>query len=130
MEGVIRNPGNANHYMQLDVLDQRVRILFDGDEVAASDRAMRMLEVGRRLYPPQYYIPVEDIVGELVQTDKATHCPLKGQACYFDLHGETGVLAGEIAWSYPAPFEFAAPLAGHIAFDPKRVAICVEAATR
>ncbi len=130
MEGVIRNPGNPHHYMQLDVLDQKVRILFEGEEVAVTDRAMRLLEVGRRLYAPQYYIPVEDIFAKLVQTDKATHCPLKGQAAYFDLHGETGVRAGEIAWSYPTPFDFAAPLAGHIAFDAKRVATCVEAAVR
>lgn len=127
MDGVIRNPDNAQHYMQLDVLDQVVRISFEGEEVAVSNRAMRLLEVGRRLYQPQYYIPIEHIAGKLVRTEKSTHCPLKGNAAYFDLSDETGIRAKEIAWSYPEPYDFAVQLAGHIAFDPKRVSTSVEA---
>ena len=43
MDGVIRNPDNAQHYMQLDVLDQVVRITFEGEDLAVSSRAMRLL---------------------------------------------------------------------------------------
>lgn len=114
--------------MQLDLLDQRVRIHLDQTEIAVTDRAIRLLEVGRRIYQPQYYIPVEDIGATLVRSDKATHCPLKGNATYFDLQGEDGqVRARELGWSYADPFDFAEQLSGRIAFDPRRVTTTVEA---
>ncbi len=129
IEGAIHNPSRRDHFMQLDALDQRVTIVWNGREIAVSDRAIRLLECGRRLYPPQYYIPVEDIGARLVRSDRTSHCPLKGNATYFDLHGEDGgAKADDLGWSYAEPYDFAAQLAGHIAFDPRRVTITVEAA--
>lgn len=125
---VIRNPSNPDHFMQLDRLDQRVRVTFGGADIAVSDRAIRLMEHGRRLYQPQYYIPADDIAASLVRSDKATHCPLKGNATYFGLQDEAGRLkADNLAWSYMDPYEFARQLAGRIAFDPLRVSITVEA---
>jgi len=127
-ESAIRNPNNPDHFMQLDRLDQRVRVSLGGEEIAVTDRALRLLEAGRRLYQPQYYIPEQDISARLVKTSKVTHCPLKGDAAHFDVHGDDGPRAHELAWSYPTLFEFADALAGHVAFDPRRVTIVVEAA--
>lgn len=113
--------------MQLDRVQQRVRIFYAGSEIATTDRALRLLEVGRRLYPPQYYIPEGDIVARLVSVDRQTHCPLKGDAAYFDLLADDAATGEAIGWSYPEPLEFASELAGHIAFDPRRVTITIEA---
>lgn len=127
-EGAIYNPSNRTHFMQLDLLDQRVRIVLGEKEIAVTNRAIRLLEVGRRMYQPQYYLPPEDVSGHLVRSDKATHCPLKGNAAYFDLHDDDGqVRARDVGWSYTEPYEFANQLSGRIAFDPKRVTITVEA---
>ncbi len=128
IEGAIHNPANPDHYMQLDRLDQTVRVFYDGEEIAATNQALRLLEAGRRLYQPQYYIPEADISASLVRVSKQTHCPLKGDAAYFDLLGEADTRAESLGWAYPDPFDFASQLAGHIAFDPKRVTITVEAA--
>ena len=87
---------------------------------------MRLLEVGRKAYAPQYYIPREDISAALVRTDKSTHCPLKGDASYFSIVDAEG--GEEIGWAYESPFDFASPLAGHIAFDLRRVSIAINAA--
>lgn len=127
-DDVIRNPSNPDHFMQLDRLDQRVRVTLDGADIAASDRAIRLLEHGSRLYQPQYYVPTDDIAAILVRSDKATHCPLKGNATYFNLQDDDGLLqADNLAWSYVDPYEFAGQLSGLVAFDPRRVSITVEA---
>jgi uncharacterized protein (DUF427 family) len=128
IQGAIQNPSHPNHFMQLDLLDQTVRITLDGEEIAVTGSALRLLEVGRRMYQPQFYIPAEDISATLVKTSKSTHCPLKGDAAYFDLHDDSGhVRASELGWSYPTPFEFADQLSGRVAFDPRRVTITIEA---
>ncbi|MCR9139248.1 MAG: DUF427 domain-containing protein [Alphaproteobacteria bacterium] len=125
----IRNPSNHDHFMQLDRLNQRVRIAFDGMDIAVSDGAIRLLEHGRRLYQPQYYVPHADIDVQLVRSDRATHCPLKGNATYFSLRDEDGqVTADNLGWSYEDPYDFAVALSGYVAFDPQRVSITVEAA--
>lgn len=126
IEGSIQNPSNPRHYMQLDPVGQTLRIHFGEVLVAESDRAMRMLEVGKRAYAPQYYIPHQDVCVSLTRTAKSTHCPLKGDASYFTIDGLNG--AEEIGWGYETPFDFAAQLSGHLAFDLRRVSITIDAA--
>ena len=126
LEGAIQNPSNPRHCMQLDPVGQTLRIHFDDLLVAESDQAMRMLEVGKRAYAPQYYIPRHDVRVALTRTARSTHCPLKGDASYFSIDGAGG--AEEIGWSYETPLDFAAQLSGHLAFDLRRVAITIDAA--
>ena len=127
IEGAIHNPSNPRHFMQLDPVGQTVRIRFGDLLVAETEGAVRMLEMGKCAYAPQYYIPREDISVALTRTDKSTHCPLKGDASYFTIDGADG--AQEIGWAYETPFDFAAQLAGYIAFDLRRVSITIDAAT-
>ncbi|WP_419910907.1 DUF427 domain-containing protein [Hoeflea sp.] len=129
IEGAIHNPSHPQHFMQVDKMDQKVCVSFGDIRLAETGRALRLLEVGRRIYQPQYYIPREDVPVNLVKTEKSTRCPLKGQASYFSIVDETGEeLAAEIGWSYEEPFDFAELISGYIAFDPRRVTITVEAA--
>ncbi|MEM6462153.1 MAG: DUF427 domain-containing protein [Pseudomonadota bacterium] len=125
MTDAIYNPSNPKHFMQLDAIDQTVRIMFAGETVARTRRAMRLLESGKRLYAPQYYIPLEDISVPLSRTHRTTHCPLKGDASYFSIADVAG--AEEIGWAYERPFEFAARLSDHIAFDLRRASIVIDA---
>ena len=126
IEGAIQNPANPRHYMQLDPVGQTLRIHFGAVLVAESDHAVRMLEVGKRAYAPQYYIPRQDVCVALSRTTKSTHCPLKGDASYFTIDGLDG--AEEIGWAYETPFDFATQLSGHLSFDLQRVTITIAAA--
>lgn len=126
IEGAIHNPSNPRHMMQLDPVGQTLRIHFGDVLVAESDRAMRLLEIGKRAYAPQYYIPRQDVCVALTRTARSTHCPLKGDASYFTIDGLDG--AEEIGWGYETPLDFAAQLSGHLAFDLRRVSIAIDAA--
>jgi len=120
----IHNPNEPRHFMRIKPVSSCVRILREGRLLAESERALRVLEVSRDLYDPVLYLPREDVVTKLAGADKRTHCPLKGDARYFDLCGDNeAVEAAEIAWSYEETFDFAAELKDLIAFDSKQVVI-------
>jgi len=120
----IHNPGEARHFMKLKPVDRRVRVLREGQLLAESEKAVRLLELGRDFYDPTLYFRPEDVRARLVKTARSSHCPLKGDAVYFDLVDENGtVLQPEIAWSYPEPFGFASGLEGLIAFYGNQVTV-------
>ncbi|MEM7056053.1 MAG: DUF427 domain-containing protein [Pseudomonadota bacterium] len=123
-EGTIFNPGNRWHFMRIKPFTGTVRILKEGQILAVSANAVRLIEVGRSFYDPVFYLPKDDISARLIQNDAATHCPLKGDATYFDLEGDaTPPSAPGIAWSYPRPVDFAADIAGRVAFYANQVII-------
>jgi uncharacterized protein (DUF427 family) len=98
----------------------RVRILIDGHAIADTSAALILRENG---LPPVHYIPREDVeMGFFGKTDFHTTCPLKGEASYYTAFFEGHVL-DNVAWSYELPLEEVDEIAGHLAFDPKRVAI-------
>jgi len=117
--GTIHNPANAAHFMRLKPVSGLVRVMRDGAVLAESRNAIRVIEVGRDFYDPMIYLPRADVSVELVSNPLRTHCPLKGDAVYFDLSGDVAVT--KVAWSYVEPFDFAAEIAGLIAFDPQHV---------
>ena len=117
VKGAAHNPAEPRHFMRIKPVTRRVRVLRDGAVLAESTSAMRLLEVGKDLYDPVIYFPRQDVSDALKKNTHSTHCPLKGDAAYFDLQGDDGaVLAERIAWSYEAPFDFASDLAGLVAF--------------
>lgn len=81
-------------------------------------KSQRALELKEGSYPPVTYVPREDIdMSRLVQTEKATTCPWKGQASYYSVQMDGGVLDNAV-WSYEDPITDVAPIAGHLAFYP------------
>ena len=97
---------------------KRVRVTLGGAVVAETSRALTLREAS---YPPVHYIPRADVAaGALERTERATHCPYKGDASYFSVTGG-GKAARDAAWSYEAPFPAVAAIAGHLAFYPDRV---------
>jgi uncharacterized protein (DUF427 family) len=104
----------------------RVRVLFEGHDIADSDDVVVVRETGR---PPTRYFPRKDVfMVFLRQTDKITRNPDKGEARYFTIYRDQH-LVENMAWSYEAPNARFADIAGRIAFYPEHVEIQVAGRT-
>ena len=101
------------HTLYLEDSPRRVRVVFNGETVADSRRVKLLHETG---HLPVYYFPEEDVrVDLLEESDRATHCPFKGDASYWSVRVDDKV-AENAVWSYREPIDSAAPLTGLIAF--------------
>jgi uncharacterized protein (DUF427 family) len=103
---------------RLEETPKELRVVFAGEEVARTTRALRVLETS---HPPTYYIPLEDVrEGLLAPAAGQSFCEWKGAASYYDL-----VLgdhrAERAAWTYPDPTPRFQALRGHVAFFLPRV---------
>lgn len=97
---------------------RRVRVEFNGEVVAESDRALRVLETGN---PPTIYIPPEDVREDLLRpAEGKTVCEFKGTASYQHVAAGDRV-AESAAWRYRRPNERYAELRDHVAFYAGRV---------
>lgn len=97
---------------------RRARVLHEGQAIAESTRALRVLETAS---PPTIYLPREDVTVELLQpTAGHTVCEWKGQATYFDVKHEGGS-AERADLTYGDPKQAYAQLRDLIAFYPARV---------
>ncbi len=123
VEGAVHNPDDPRHFMRIKPARRRLRVFFNGDLIAETTGAVRVLEAGRDLYDPAWYLPRDAVIAPLGRHKASTHCPIKGDAVYFDLLQAPGgeVLAEKIAWSYQTPISAAAPLAGMVSFYSDRL---------
>ena len=99
----------------------RIRVLFSGEKVADSTRALRLLETS---HPPSYYIPPEDVRQELLTlAHGSSYCEFKGKAQYWTLRqgAQTGRPA---AWSYASPLPAYRELQDHWCFYAGRGLEC------
>lgn len=79
---------------------RRVRVVFAGETVAETTRAVRVLETS---HPPGYYIPIADWDADaLAPADGSSVCEWKGVARYWDVRAG-GRTARRAAWGYPQP---------------------------
>ncbi|NDJ75349.1 MAG: DUF427 domain-containing protein [Chloroflexi bacterium] len=100
---------------------KRIRVEVDGETIAETTRALRVLETS---HPPVYYIPPEDVQSELLsQTRRRTFCEIKGAASYWTLRVGERVIE-DVAWSYADPSPGFESLSGYLAFYPSRVDAC------
>src|SRR5262249_48122549 len=94
---------------------RRIRVMFEGQEVADSGDALVVREPGRS---PVHYFPRKDVeMAILGQTARRTLPPTKGVATYFTIFRNAFVVENAI-WSFenpPTPYE---AIAGRIAFQP------------
>lgn len=110
-------PG-PEHPIAITPATERVRVIFNGEIVADTRRALVLREAS---YKPVYYVPRDDAQMALLQrTSHATHCPYKGDASYYSI-SVNGRTAENAIWSYEAPFPAMAAIKGHLAFYPSRV---------
>lgn len=117
-------PENVWDYPRPPLLEPtplRLEVVVAGETVAATTRALRVLETS---HPPTYYLPPDDVRMELLEPNaRRSFCEFKGDAVYWDIVvGETRRAAA--AWSYPEPFETFAALRDHLAFYAQAADLC------
>ncbi|MEB3291478.1 MAG: DUF427 domain-containing protein [Leptolyngbya sp.] len=100
---------------------RRIRVIFNGEVIADSCQAKRVLETS---HPPVYYLPPEDVQMAYFQpTPKATFCEWKGLATYYTIAvGDRQVENG--AWAYPEPTAPFQAIAHYIAIYPGKMEAC------
>lgn len=102
-------------HITITAISEPVTVTVGGMTLGESHRALELKEGS---YPPVTYVPREDIdMSRLVRTERATTCPWKGQASYFSVRTDSGVLDNAV-WTYEDPIPDVAPIAGHLAFYP------------
>ncbi|OGA11262.1 MAG: hypothetical protein A3D95_15075 [Betaproteobacteria bacterium RIFCSPHIGHO2_12_FULL_69_13] len=106
--------------METKPAEERVRVTFNGEVIADTRDAIRMVEAmeGSTVAPVVYYIPRKDVkMDRLVRTTHRSYCPFKGHASYYSLAGgpENAV------WSYEQPYDEMLAIKEHLAFYPDKV---------
>lgn len=123
-------PENVQHYPRppaLEPVGQRLSVWFGGQEIAATDAGVRVLETH---HAPSYYLPPGDIRdGVLLPAGGGSLCEWKGRARYWDV-AAGGCVAARAAWSYDAPSPRFRPIAGYVAFYPGPMDACFVGAER
>ncbi len=116
-----KSPGferKPDYALTMEPAGKLVRVIFAGEIIATSDRAVVMHE-GQ--YDPVYYVPSEDVrLDMLRRSDHSTHCPFKGDASYWSIE-VGGSNVKNAVWSYENPFDEVAEIAGALAFYPDKV---------
>jgi uncharacterized protein (DUF427 family) len=105
---------SSGHWMHAEVSPRRVRIVFGGDTVADSKRAV-LLREAKCL--PVYYFPQQDIRMEFMQpSGRRTRDEHKGEAVYWTLRADSKT-AENAAWSYADPPPACRAIKDHFAFE-------------
>jgi uncharacterized protein (DUF427 family) len=101
--------------------DGEVRIVHDGAVLAATRRAVRVLETSQ---PPAFYVPADDVAMDRLEASSGRSvCEWKGVASYWSLQSTSGVV-DDVAWSYPQPAAAFASITGHLAFYAQKLDEC------
>lgn len=109
---------SAPKSLTIEAAPKRFRVFLGGQVVVDSVACRMLFETGHQ---PVLYFPRQDIApGALKPSDHRTTCPQKGEASYWTVSAG-GVTAADGAWSYDAPKPEVAGLAGHVAFDWKKM---------
>ena len=92
---------------------RRIRAELAGETVVDSRHAKLLHEAGLL---PVLYFPADEVRTDLFHpSDKASHCPWKGEASYWsvDVNGHT---VEDAVWEYREPNEDAPPIKGYFSF--------------
>jgi uncharacterized protein (DUF427 family) len=93
---------DPGHTIELQPHTGSARILWNGQVIAKSDHALKLLE---RNHDAVFYFPQSDVsLDVLERTDHATHCPYKGDASYWTLRSGDSA-ADNAVWAYESPID-------------------------
>jgi uncharacterized protein (DUF427 family) len=107
-----------DHRIEIVPNRHRVRVIHYGVTVADTQHALTLHETG---LPDVTYFPREDVnMARLKRSDHTSTCPYKGQASYFHLQTEDGLVENAV-WTYEEPLDTAAAIKGYLAFYASRV---------
>jgi uncharacterized protein (DUF427 family) len=109
-------------YHRIDVLhtDRHIRVSLDGELLAETTGAMALFESN---LPARWYIPRQDVVAELQDSDTVTHCPYKGAAGYHSISLDSGGDGRDLIWFYTDPLPEAARIKDLVCFFNEKVDI-------
>lgn len=108
----------GEHRIEIAPNRRRVRVIHFGVTVADTQAALTLSETG---LPDVFYFPSADVnMARLERSTHTSHCPHKGDASYFHLRTENGVVENAV-WSYETPFEAVQQIRGYLAFYASRV---------
>ncbi len=114
---LVKIPG-PDHPITIEAAPARVKVRVAGLTLADSVRALVLREAN---YPPVYYVPAADVdMSQLQASSHTSYCPYKGDCSYYDI-AAGGERSRNAVWSYQAPYDAVAAIAGHMAFYPDRV---------
>jgi uncharacterized protein (DUF427 family) len=117
-ERVVPGPGQESVWdyprpPRVEPVPERIRVIVDGDVLADTIRAQRVLETAG---PPVYYIPPDDVrLDRLGRSPHWSVCEWKGEATYHT-YERAGRRIDNLAWSYERPNPGYESIAGHLAF--------------
>jgi len=110
----------------LQAVPQRIVIILDGQVIADTTDAFRVLETH---HAPTYYLPRSGVTATLLPAAGSSSCEWKGVARYYDV-AFGAVTARRAAWAYDRPTAGFAPIAGYIAFYASQMEACFVAKER
>ncbi len=102
------------HYAVIDPYLRKLTLSYCGQTVVETTKALILKEVGKTVYNPVFYVPKEDVVMALNPEDRSSHCPIKGDASYWNMDDVTD---DYFAWSYEEPLPRAKKIKGYMAFN-------------
>lgn len=118
-------PHLRDPYHRVDVYEssRRVTVRAGGSVVARTDRPKMLFETS---LPVRVYVPRADVLpGVLVESEKRTQCPYKGEAAYFSVAVD-GTRIDDGAWSYDTPLPEAQKVTGDVCFVADEIDVDVE----
>ncbi|WP_344837519.1 DUF427 domain-containing protein [Kribbella ginsengisoli] len=104
-ERLVGHPREPYHRVAARQSSRTVRVERDGQVLAESSRPTLVFETS---LPTRFYLPREDFVIDLVESDRVTTCAYKGRATYYG--------SDSLLWSYLEPLKEARELAGLVSF--------------
>jgi uncharacterized protein (DUF427 family) len=106
------------HAITIEKNPHRIRVKCNGAVIADTRRAL-VLKEGP--VPPMNYIPREDVqMSYLQRTNHSTHCPFKGDACYFSV-SVNGKTIENAVWTYETPIDAVARIKNYLAFYSEKM---------
>ena len=106
---------------KLELTNKHLKIVFNGEIIAETNRAYRVLETS---HPPVYYIPPEDVrMDFLTAAGGSSFCEWKGRAGYYDLT-VGGRIVKNAAWFYDNPTDRFKLIENYPAFYPSKMDAC------
>ncbi len=120
VHGHLRDP---YHRVDVRATNVKVRIVVEGEIVAASRRSKLLSETG---LPNRFYVPPEDVRIDLLEPSaKHTVCPYKGTASYRTLRVGNRRIA-DAAWFYAEPLENALKIRDYLCFLAEGIEIEID----
>lgn len=106
---------------RLEPVPERIRIEFNGETVADTLGAFRVLETS---HPPVYYLPPDNLNQSFLRpSTRRSFCEWKGTAAYLSLKvGDRELL--DVGWHYRSPSPGFEAIRDHVAFYAEPMDLC------